>query len=143
MEKDLKQTISAGGVVRKKINNKIYIILCRDSAKHDWILPKGHVEKDETIENAATREVKEETGLENVKIGNKLGIKQRKSFEGDEWKTIHYFLFDTNENRRLKNIIDNGKVLTPKWFSIDNLPNLFWQEQKEIIQNNLEIIKNI
>ena len=140
-EKELKQTVSAGGVVRKIVDKEVHIVLVRDSERHDWFLPKGHIESGETIEEAAIREVKEETGLDNIKIVKKLGITQRKAFEGNEWKTIHYFLFDTNDNKQLVEVKDDGKVLTPRWFPIDNLPKLFWQKQEELIKENFEIIK--
>ena len=139
---NLKQTVSAGGVVRKFIGGKVYIILTYDSTRYSWVLPKGHIEQGETIEEAAIREVKEETGLEDVKIVRKLGIHQRKSFEGDEWKTIHYFLFDTSDNKELRKVMDDDVELTPKWFPVGDLPSLFWQEQKELIQENLEVIKD-
>lgn len=38
-----------------------------------WLMPKGHVDAGETLEEAAVREVWEETGLE-VRVGAPLGV---------------------------------------------------------------------
>jgi 8-oxo-dGTP pyrophosphatase MutT (NUDIX family) len=58
---------SAGAVVFRKQNNEIYYLLLHYEAGH-WGFPKGHIEKGESEEKAARREVKEETGLEDIKI---------------------------------------------------------------------------
>lgn len=52
----MKTVYTAGGIVLD--GNKI--LLVRKSA--GWVLPKGHVEKGETIEQTAVRELLEETG---------------------------------------------------------------------------------
>lgn len=140
--KSVKKTISAGGIARKLVDDKIYIVLIKEPDRANWVLPKGHQEKGETLEQTAIREVKEETGLENIKIVKKLGIKQRLSYIKDEYKTIHYFLFDCIGEAILpKECVDIDKILKPKWFPVYNLPELFWQTQKDIIKENLNIIK--
>ncbi len=52
---------AAGGVVR---NSKDEVLFIRRLGK--WDLPKGKIEKDEAVEQAALREVAEETGLEEM-----------------------------------------------------------------------------
>ena len=52
---------AAGGVVR---NSKEEVLFIRRLGK--WDLPKGKIEKDEAVEQAALREVAEETGLEEM-----------------------------------------------------------------------------
>ena len=65
---------TAGGVVyrREPSNNQIQILLIQD-AKNRWTIPKGHIESGETPRQAAEREIKEETGLKNIKVGSWLG----------------------------------------------------------------------
>ena len=56
---------AAGGVVSNPDDQRLMIFRFGK-----WDLPKGHVEKGETIRYAAVREVQEETGLGNLEIGN-------------------------------------------------------------------------
>ena len=54
----------AGGVVfRARRDGSIEYLLAQASGKrHEWVLPKGHIEPGETPRVAAVREVREETG---------------------------------------------------------------------------------
>jgi ADP-ribose pyrophosphatase YjhB (NUDIX family) len=61
------ETVKAGCVV---VNDKQEVLLVKDHKKI-WTFPKGHVEENETIEQAALRETKEETGY-TVQIINRL-----------------------------------------------------------------------
>ncbi len=63
---------SAGGVVVRMRQGHHHLLLIRDPYRK-WGLPKGHLEEDETSEAAAIREVREETGLTDVRIGPELG----------------------------------------------------------------------
>jgi ADP-ribose pyrophosphatase YjhB (NUDIX family) len=65
---------TAGGVIyrRNATTKEIEILLIQD-AKDRWTIPKGHIEEGETAKVTAEREIKEETGLHEVKILNWLG----------------------------------------------------------------------
>lgn len=58
---------SAGGIVVDVHEGiaRIAVIARRNRAgRIEWCLPKGHLENDETLQQAAAREVEEETGIE-------------------------------------------------------------------------------
>jgi 8-oxo-dGTP diphosphatase len=57
------EQVSAGGVVFREIGDGIEIAIVRIVPELRWQLPKGIIDKGETIEEAATREVREESGL--------------------------------------------------------------------------------
>ena len=54
---------SSGGVIYRWNGAKIEVALIATSQQGRWGLPKGHVQRGETAEAAATREIAEETGL--------------------------------------------------------------------------------
>jgi ADP-ribose pyrophosphatase YjhB (NUDIX family) len=64
----LKNKKKAGAFIFDPINKKILLVQSRGLY---WGSPKGSIEKDETTQNCAIREVKEETGIE-IKVENFL-----------------------------------------------------------------------
>lgn len=64
---------SAGGVVYRKQDNEIELLLILDRFGKTT-LPKGHLEEGETEKEAALREVEEETGITATITGEPLGI---------------------------------------------------------------------
>lgn len=63
---------TAGGVVFRRVQSGVEILMIQD-AKDRWTIPKGHIEEGEKQEETAHREVKEETGLKNLKVLDRLG----------------------------------------------------------------------
>ena len=54
---------AAGGVVWRRRDDQIQVLLVHRPKYDDWSLPKGKLEPGETHQEAALREVREETGL--------------------------------------------------------------------------------
>ena len=94
------QHTSSGGVIYKIKEDGIYVILI---SHHDprgrqiWALPKGSVEKGETLQETAIREVREETGTVGH-ILEKIGYIQywfySKETETRIFKTVHFYLLE-------------------------------------------------
>jgi 8-oxo-dGTP pyrophosphatase MutT (NUDIX family) len=92
------QETSAGGVVYRLESGDPVYLLIRDSYQN-WGFPKGHLEKGERAEDAALREVREETGIADVSL--------RGTIDTIDWyfrfrgrlihKVCHFFLMETAE----------------------------------------------
>jgi len=69
----LKQVVrAAGGVIwRREANGDLEVLLIHRPKYDDWTLPKGKLDDGESDEDAALREVEEETGFQ-VALGDEL-----------------------------------------------------------------------
>src|SRR5437660_9642294 len=87
---------SAGAIILREVGGKLKIALAHHPrGTKFWVLPKGHVEEGESLEQAALREIYEEAGLDTVQLIKHLGTMTRESVKsnGDvEQKTIHFYL---------------------------------------------------
>lgn len=133
--------VSAGGVVARLENDRIYIALIGERGLNGFVLPKGHVEPGESLEQAATREIAEEAGLSQLTLIAPLGTKERLDFDKRSWKKTHYFLFLTSQSKGEPS--DPQHDYEIKWFALETVPELFWPEQTQLIRDNRERIHEL
>lgn len=90
---------SAGVVIFRKERKQILYLLLHYQFKTDyWDFPKGNIEEGESEEIAAMREIKEETGIKNIKFID--GFKEKISYvykKGNDtvFKNVVFYLAET------------------------------------------------
>jgi 8-oxo-dGTP diphosphatase len=92
----MKQT-SAGGVIYRKNEGGLQIVLISVKNGHAWCLPKGVVDKGESTEETALREVREETGLAGRIIDSLGEINYWYYIKGENIKcrkTVYFYLME-------------------------------------------------
>ena len=102
--KKFKVISAAGGLV---LNTKKEILFIYRGNK--WDLPKGRIEKGETIKNTAIREVEEECGIQNLTIDKFLITTYHYFFHKENSiKETHWFLMYSNFEGKLKPQLEEG-----------------------------------
>ena len=115
LEKFLKKKLpvvqAAGGLV---YNHKKEILFIYRNSK--WDLPKGGVENDETIEEAAVREVEEETGVQYLKIKDFIAKTYHVFKRNGEFKLkiTHWYEMHTDYDGNLTPQLEEG-IKKAKW----------------------------
>jgi len=115
----MKFEFSAGGVVYKKEKDRLFILLAQHSGHHGWVFPKGligDVKKGEKKEEAAVREVSEETGVTAEIIKPLTPIVYWYVWEKEKRKkTVYYFIMEYISGDIAKHDLEmeNVEWLTP------------------------------
>jgi len=126
-------------VFRQEGQSKQILLICRKNPPFQgmWALPGGFMEIDETVEEAATRELEEETGLTDV------DLKQFKTFSQ----------VDRDPRTRIVTVVFYGSVSFEnsvatggddaegaEWFALDDLPPLGFDHNQiiDLILTDLE-----
>ncbi|MDE3235991.1 MAG: NUDIX domain-containing protein [Bacteroidota bacterium] len=131
MEK--KKIIAAGGLVWNE-DHELLMIFRRGK----WDLPKGKLDEDEKIEECALREVQEETGLRDIRLGRLIGITYHEYF--DQWlqeeviKESHWYEMFAHEHEQL----------VPQ--TEEDITEIGWKKKEEIeicLQNSYPSIMEI
>ena len=91
--------VAAGGIVMRGHE----VLLLHKHRLNEYGLPKGHVEPGETLEQAALRETREETGFTNLRVLAPLGQAVRSEFSLNGRWTVrdeNYFLMALDDETR-------------------------------------------
>ena len=131
----------AGGVVVREADRHLYVALAREPEIAPYVVPKGGVEPGESLEAGARREVEEETGLAALTLLAYLGARERLTIGKDQWQTIHFFLFVTEQIGGQPT--DATHTVGATWFPLDALPDMLWPEQRELLETKRERITNL
>lgn len=146
--KPVKRAHSAGGVVfrRNETSGEVELLILQHEGGK-WMLPKGTIEHGETPEEVALREVREETGLSNVRILTDLG-QERYSFfwktEGMFYdKTVHYFLLEFLGGEQAQPQREEG-FIAAEWVTPgEALARIKYKETREIVKRAQVALENL
>ena len=122
---------AAGGIVQNEKKELLFIF-----RRGKWDLPKGKLEKNESPEICAAREIEEETGVKNLILKNKIGETYHVYEENNLHilKTSHWFYFTSMGKQKLAPQIEEDIVET-KWIPTRSI--------KEPVSNTYQTIKDI
>ncbi|CAB4729469.1 MAG: NUDIX domain-containing protein [Actinobacteria bacterium] len=136
--------ISAGGLVIDSTGTKGLLIGRRDLKDQTrerllWSLPKGHIEEGETPEQAAVREVQEETGIES-EIAKELGVINFWFMAGGNriHKTVHHYLFRETGGKLAPQLTEVDDV---GWFPLNEIVELLaYPDEKKLIAKSGDLV---
>ncbi len=137
----MREEISAGGVVL--FGNAILLLRKYNG---DWVLPKGKVEKNEEKDEAALREVSEESGVKGEIIKYLGEIHYTFKENWDENKTVHKTVFWYLMKAKTMNTIPQREegFVDAKFIHINRVVDLAkYDDEKEIIKVALDEIKKL
>ena len=111
---------AAGGLVFNDANELLMIF-----RRGKWDFPKGKVEEGETIEEAALREVSEETGLQHLSIAKKLPDTFHTYKLGGKWvgKTTAWYIMKSEVSENLVPQTEED-IEEARWVKFDEVSRL-------------------
>ncbi len=139
----MKELYSAGIVLFSQENSKIEYLLLHYCDGH-WDFPKGQIEKGETKQQAAHRELYEETSLQtDIKPGFERTISYilYDKEHRETHKTVYFFIGQLKGKKRVSLSHEHKDF---KWLSFDSaLEKLTYDNAKEILYKANHFIKKL
>ena len=137
---------SAGFVIYRKEKEEIKFLLLKypsENRERDyWGLPKGHIEEDESVKEAAIRELLEETGIEEEEIKVRPGFREVNKYyfkhDGETiFKIVIYFLAQTKK----ETVKVSHEHADFKWVDFDQAMELMpYKNTRKIVKKAKEFI---
>lgn len=137
----VKETSAGGFVLAADGSPQVALIgrLTR-SQRLEWCVPKGHPEGEETLIEAAEREVFEETGIQATVL-QELGFIDYQFYTPDKLiaKTVHHFLLRQTGGELSVAGDPDKEAIEARWFSLDELHSVLAHEnERKMAQGVIE-----
>ncbi len=145
---------SGVGIVVLNKENKVFIARRIDNPKNYWQMPQGGVDHDEDYLVAAYRELREETGIQNVELikelddfttyklpTNLLGIIWKGKYKGQKqkWFVMRFLGNDDEINIKTK----RPEFLDWKWIELDKITDLVVKFKLDVYKEIKKKVKDI
>lgn len=129
----VQRAVSAGGVAVRQGAAGHEVVICGRDSDRVWGLPKGTPNEGESLEEAAVREVSEETGLK-VEIIKKVGVAEywfaRNGIRYHKW--VHHYLMRTTGGSTADHDSEYDRV---EWLPIEEaIRTLTFDNDKKIVE---------
>ena len=133
MDFDAAEVKAAGGVVWRA-GDPPEIVIVHRQRYDDWSLPKGKLDKGETWEEAALREVEEEVGL-RCRLGDELEPVTYQDRKGRD-KVVRYWLMEPEDDT---DFVPNDEVDQLRWLAPPEAPELLsYPHDRELVRSAAE-----
>jgi 8-oxo-dGTP pyrophosphatase MutT (NUDIX family) len=140
----VREQVSAGGVVFRRFNERVEVVIVAVGPQNRWQLPKGLVESEEKPETAAVREAHEEAGVVSEVVGHIETVEYWfAGLDGGEkvrfHKRVHFYLLryisgDPKEH--------DWEVNDARWVPIDEAATqLAFENERRVVDQARERIK--
>ena len=137
--------VSAGGFVISKSDPNLVALMARFNrgGKLEWCIPKGHLEQNETNEQAALREVREETGLVAEIITHLGEVNYQFIQDGKRIaKTVHVYLMQQTGGELSFEHDPHKEASELEWVAVSELlARLSHGNEKRIAKLAIELIE--
>ena len=129
----MKLVAQAGAIAARVRHGKTeFLIVTAKKAPDEWIFPKGHIERGETAEDAAVRELEEEAGVLGTLVA-KVGASRFRSKKEDV--ECSYFLIRATANGRPR----DGRQM--RWLPLDRArAQLSFENARELLDRAAEML---
>lgn len=138
---DRRTAYSAGGAIYKRGDRGVEVALIATNRSTRWGLPKGHVRRGESAEDAAIREIAEETGLKGSVEQHLATIDYWFRADGTRiHKYVDFFLV-----RYLDGMLQpqQAEVDDVRWFPLDQARTLAsFEREREILAQVTAILQS-
>ena len=124
----MKREFSAGAVLVRPMRGRLWLAAIRPGGKPEgtWALPKGNIDRGESGEATALREVVEETGCEGDSLGKLGDVRYVYTFRGERiFKVVSFFLVRYRRGRIGEIPPEFRKeVAEARWLPLEEAPRL-------------------
>lgn len=132
-----------GAVVYCRCNGEIRMAFVHDIFGY-WTLSKGHVEANEELREACTREIKEEMGVD-IHIEKELGANEYIASDPEKGKIrkqVNYYLAEAKNPEELHRSPNQTGISEVGWFALDKVSDLrMYDDVVPFITKALKILK--
>lgn len=132
--------VTADCVVFAPTEDKVFVLLVKranEPFKDEWALPGGFLEENETLEQCASRELKEETGIADVELTEVGAFSAPGRDPRGRTVSVAYFAL-VNKDECAPRAADDAKEVA--WFDLEALPALAFDHSDIIVKAMVRLV---